>query len=99
MARRRVDWTPQARSDLEEIAAFIGRDNPVAAAAWVDRLLARAEKAASAPRAGRKVPELDDFDVREVFLRTYRIIYKVEPKRVVALTVLEGHRLLRPERG
>jgi toxin ParE1/3/4 len=92
VARSVLEWSPEAVADLEDIAAFIARDNPVAAEAWIDKQIARAEKAALAPRAGRIVPEVDDRDVREVFLRTYRIIYRVEAKRTVILTILEGHR-------
>jgi hypothetical protein len=31
-----------------------------------------------------------------VFLRSYRIIYRIQGTEVLILTVLEGHRLLRP---
>ena len=90
-----VELTAQAQADLEEIAAYIARDNPIAAEAWVDKLLDKAEQASAQPRAGRVVPEIGDPDIREVFLRTYRIIYRVEPTRILILTVLEGHRRLR----
>ena len=59
------------------------------------RLRARAQGAARAPRAGRVVPELDREDVREVFLRAYRIVYRVRGQCIEVLTVFEGHRLLR----
>ena len=95
MARNPLEWSPEAVADLEEIASFIARDNPIAADAWIEKLIARAETAAHAPRAGRMVPEVGARDVREVFLRTYRIIYRVEAHRIVILTVLEGHRRLR----
>jgi hypothetical protein len=41
------------------------------------------------------VPEVGDPDIREVFLRTYRIIYRIEPDRILVLTIFEGHRRLR----
>lgn len=90
-----VEFSAQAEADLEEIALYIARDNPLAAEAWVQKLIVAAERAAVLPRAGRIVPELADPDIREVFLRTYRIIYRVEAKRIVVLTVFEGHRKLR----
>ena len=61
---------------------------------WVGRLLGRAALAAVSPRGGRVVPEFDRSDVREVFERTYRIIYWVRQDSILVLTVLEGHRLL-----
>jgi toxin ParE1/3/4 len=90
-----VEYSSQARSDLEDIALFIARDNQLAAEAWVQKLLVTAERAAINPRAGRVVPELEDPGIREVFLKSYRIVYRVEPKRILVLTVFEGHRKLR----
>ena len=57
------------------------------------RLILVAEKAAIAPLAGRRVPELAREDVRDALLGTYRIVYRVTDERVEVLTVFEGHRL------
>jgi toxin ParE1/3/4 len=91
----RVELSPQALLDLEDIADYIARDNPSAALRWVDRLVARAQRLGAVPRSGRVVPEIGDSDVREVLLRSYRIIYRIEARRVLVLTVIEGHRRLR----
>ena len=90
-----AEWSPEALADLEDICAYIARDNLQAAEAWIDRLISKADKVSAHPRAGRVVPEIEDPDIREVFLKSYRIIYRVEPQRIVVLTVLEGHRRLR----
>jgi addiction module RelE/StbE family toxin len=93
----RLEWSPQARSDLEAIEDYIARDDPRAAAAWTERLIERAEKATATPRGGRMVPEWKDPEIREVLLRTYRIIYRIEADCLRILTVFEGHkRLKRP---
>ena len=86
-------WTDRAVSDLESVGDHIALDNPAAAERWVGRLVVAAQNAASAPLAGRRVPELARDDVREVFLRTYRIVYRITDERVEVLTVFEGHRL------
>lgn len=52
--------------------------------------------AANHPEAGRVVPEFGREDIREVFLRSYRIVYLIEEDATVVLTVFEGHRLLEP---
>jgi toxin ParE1/3/4 len=90
-----VEFSANAQADLEDIALYIARDNPLAAEAWIQKLVVATEKAAMLPRAGRVVPELGDPDIREVFLRTYRIVYRVEATRILVLTVFEGHRKLR----
>jgi plasmid stabilization system protein ParE len=61
-----VVWTDRALSDLEAIGDFIAADNPRAAERWVGALMVTAERAAGAPMAGRRVPELGRHDVREV---------------------------------
>jgi addiction module RelE/StbE family toxin len=94
----KLRWSRQAQADLVEIALFIAQDNPAAARAWVKRLRERARRASASPLAGRYVPERRRENIREVFLRTYRIIYCIERTGIVVLTVLEGHRLLRPDR-
>lgn len=93
----KVAWSRRARRDLTEIGRYIRRDNPKAARIWVSRLLARAELAGASPQGGRVVPEVERSDVREVFERTYRIIYQVRSDSILVLTILEGHRLLRAE--
>lgn len=90
-----VELTPHAALDLEDIAAHIARDDAVAAERWVARLVDRAVRVGGQPRSGRMVPEYGDPDVREVFLGAYRIIYKVEPTRVLILKFIEGHHRLR----
>ena len=92
-ARPRVLWTDRALADLEAIADYIARDDPVAAAGWIDQLLDSAVKAARVPLAGRRVPEIGRDDVREVFRRSYRVVYRVGPDRIEVLTFFEGHNL------
>ncbi|MDY7227710.1 type II toxin-antitoxin system RelE/ParE family toxin [Hyalangium rubrum] len=86
-------WSLRARNDLVAIARFIASDDPAAARAWVEKLRGQARRAASTPLTGRRVPEVGRDDIREVLLRHYRIVYRVEPRGIVVLTVFEGHRL------
>lgn len=90
-----IVWTERARDDLRTIFAFIAQDDRNAAARWVDRLIKRAELAATMPLAGRSLPELSRHDVREVLVRSYRIVYRVSADDIRVLTVFEGHRRLR----
>lgn len=87
-------WTERAVSDLLAIGDYIASDNPAAAREWVEKIRQRAAKASRMPGAGRVVPEVGRSDVREVFQRTYRIVYRVVDDGVVVLSVFEGHRLL-----
>ena len=93
----KLRWSQKAQDDLVEIALYIAQDNPKAARTWVKRLRERARQAAASPLAGRYVPERRREHIREVFLRSYRIIYRIQSAEVLILTVLEGHRLLRSD--
>ena len=88
----RISWTRRALTALEAIGDHLARDNPGGAERWVMKLLEAAERAAATPRAGRRVWELGRDDVREVFVRTYRIVYRTGRARIEVLTVFEGHR-------
>jgi toxin ParE1/3/4 len=90
-----VVWTERSRDDLVDIFRFIARDNRKAAERWTARLVEQTELAATTPLGGRIVPELGRHDVREVFLQSYRIIYRVAGDGIRILTVFEGHRRLR----
>ncbi len=87
-------WTARARRDLVEIGRYIAQDDPHAARIWIDRLRQRVRDAAASPLAGRVVPEFQREDIREVFLKSYRIVYRLHEDNMIVLTVFEGHRLL-----
>jgi plasmid stabilization system protein ParE len=91
----RVEWAPESVHDLVDIEAYIARDHRLAAERWVGRLITRAAEAAQSPRAARIVPEIGNADVREVFLRDYRIIFRVLGDGIRVLRVLLGARRLR----
>lgn len=92
--RREPEWTARALADLRAIEAYIAADDPARADQWVRRLIERAGRAALAPLSGRVVPEKRRPDIREVLLRSYRIVYRLRPRGILVLTVFEGHRRL-----
>lgn len=78
-------------ADLQGIEEYIAADDPVRAANWVRRLIERVASAARAPLTGRVVPEKRRPDIREVLVRSYRIIYRVRSRGILVLTIFEGH--------
>ena len=88
-----LEWTERALADLRDIDDYIAADDPVAAERWIAQLTAKAERAAKQPLAGRIVPEKARADIREVLLKTYRLVYRVREHGILVLTVFEGHRL------
>ena len=86
-----VRWSRRAARDLAQIQLHIEADDPEAAARWVGKLWDRAERASRAPMTGRVVPEYGRPEVREVLLKSYRIIYRIEGRDFIVVTVTEGH--------
>lgn len=85
-------WTPRAIARASEIAAYVAAERPEPARTWVDQLVARVALLAAHPRQGRRVPELDRPEIREILFGACRIIYRLDAKRVVVLTVRHGRR-------
>jgi len=92
----RVTWSPEALDDVEAIAEYIERDSPAYARAVVQKILASIRKLVTFPQSGRVVPELDDDAIREVFVYSYRVIYRVRDQRVLVAAVVHGKRMLEP---
>jgi toxin ParE1/3/4 len=60
----------------------------------IERNLKRSLTIPAAPRAGRRVPEYDRDDIREIFEYSYRIIYRLKPRRIDVISVMHVRQLL-----
>lgn len=96
MARRRLTWSPEAIEDIEAIATHIAKDSPWYAHAVASRIVATAETIPAHSEMGRVVPETERKDIRERFVYNYRVIYRIEKKRILVAAVIHGSRLLKP---
>jgi len=74
----KVDWTNNAVDHLVNIYEYISLNSPIYATRMVDRLTRRSEQIADYPLSGRKVPEYDVEDIRELIEKPYRIIYRIK---------------------
>ena len=89
-----VKWSPEAIEDLESIAEFIGRDSEYYARAVVTEILSVSKNVCEFPLIGRVVPEIGDEDIRERFIYSYRLVYRIEPEQILIVAVIHGKRLL-----
>jgi len=89
-----VHWTDNAIAHLLDIYEYISRDSPIYAKRMVDRITRRSEQIASFPMSGRKVPEYEADDVREIIEKPYRIIYRIKPDQIDVLAVVHCRQLL-----
>ena len=89
-----LEWSEEALEDIESIATYIEKDSPIYAKSVVSKFFEKAEILQEFSEVGRKVPEFNDEAIREIFVYSYRLIYKVEETRVLLVAVVHGKRLL-----
>jgi len=89
---RRVAWTGSAWQELESAADFIARDSPRYATALIAEARSASRSLQSSPLRGRVVPEVADQAVRELFVKSYRLIYEVRSDVVIVLAFVHGAR-------
>lgn len=88
----KVVWAGRAIADLEAIADFIGQDSPHYARVTVSKLSKATRPLETFPRMGRHVPEAESDDVRELIVGSYRLMYRLEPERILVVAVIHGRR-------
>ena len=84
----RINWTFQAKEDLNAIAEYISKDSKRYAKLQVIRLKNRTRILKTQIRTGKIVPEINRENIRELIEGSYRIIYKiVENNQIDILTI------------
>lgn len=73
-----VVLAPRALEDLRDIVLYIAPDRPEAAKRLGLALIEKTKVLGSFPFSGRVVPEFDDRLIREVVLKPYRVVYRVD---------------------
>ena len=89
---RTLKWTEAATWDLSEAAEFISRDSPFYAAALVREARAAARSLKRFAERGRVVPEARSGDARELFVKSYRLIYRLTPESVIVVAFVHSAR-------
>ena len=85
-----VYWTETAESHLDAIYKYIAQNSPTYALLTVDRITKRSQQIAEFPLSGRRVPEYDVDQIREVFVGHYRIIYHIKSDQIDVIAVIHG---------
>jgi len=87
----KVLWTETAESHLDAIFSYISLDSPQYAKQMIDRITRRSQQISEFPLSGRKVPEYEIDNIREILEGSYRIIYFIKPDQIDILAVIHGH--------
>ena len=90
----KIFWSQLAVKRLEEIYEYIAKDNISVAQNLVESIFNKVESLLTNSERGRKVPEVNREDIRELFEGEYRIIYRFETKHIFILTIRNFKQLL-----
>jgi len=90
----KLEWSEEALEDIESIATYIEKDSPIYAKSVVSKFFEKSEMLQEFSELGRKVPEINDATIREIFIYSYRLIYKLNIDTVLFIAVVHGKRLL-----
>lgn len=90
----KVIWSPLAIDRASEIAEYISLDNPTAANKWIDNIFEKVLILKSSLKTGRKVPEINRKEIREIIFANYRIIYRIERLNISILTIRHTKQIL-----
>lgn len=73
-----VSLSPSGRRDLRDIVRYISVDSPERAVRFGRLLVSSTKRLSEFPEMGRVVPEFADPSIREIVVRSYRVIYRVD---------------------
>ena len=90
----RIVWSRRAVQDLDSLTTYIAADSPAYAGVVLKNIVNQTKILVRFPRAGRKVPEFDDENVRELVVYSYRIIYRLQDDEALIVAVIHGKRIL-----
>jgi addiction module RelE/StbE family toxin len=87
-----VIWSLPAKKDLEQIFDYIAQDSKYYAKNVANKIIEKTEQLSEFQEMGRVVPEIDDPNIRELIVYSYRLIYEISPERIEILAIIHGRR-------
>ncbi len=90
-----VVWATPAWNNLEAAAEYIAKDSPRYAAALIREARDAARSLTEFANRGRVVPEENDPTVRELFVSSYRLVYRIRDTRVEIVAFIHQARVLK----
>jgi len=87
----KLQFTPLALSDLDDILDYIARERPMTAVAVIRRIRQACEKIARFPEMGQRRPEFSA-EYRSFPVERWVVFYRIVDDRVEVHRVLDGSR-------
>ena len=85
-----VIWSILAKEDLKQIYKFIKNDSKYYAIKVSQEFIEKSKGLIEFSKMGRIVPEIDNPDIRELIVYSYRLIYQISPDRIEILAIIHS---------
>jgi len=92
-----IRWSPEAIEDIESISEYISQDSEEHASELIKSIVNEIENLKRFPFLGRKFPDREDDNLREICFKKYQIIYEIKEEIIEILIVAHGSRLIKIE--
>jgi len=92
-----VIWTKPAKADLTHIYEYIAYDSKHYAKKVTQEIISKVDTISQQPYIGHIVSEIDDENIREFSLYSYRIIYEIIQHDLTILTIIHKRKNFKPE--
>lgn len=92
-----VIWSDPARVDLRSIHNYIAHDSRYYAKKVTQDIAAKTDILNELPLMGKIVPELNNVNIRELSLYSYRILYEIKDQDLFVLAVIHKRRDFQPK--
>lgn len=87
-----LKWQKTARNDLNQIYNYIYEDSIYYAIKTIENIVKIVDNISFFPYIGRKVPEYNLENYRELIYKSYRIIYKVQSNEILIRRIWHSSR-------
>lgn len=95
MPRRKkgsLEWAQTAEDDLEQIRKYIARDSPLSATRFIAGIKKEVGSLRTFPHMGEMLDRGDGEEIREIYVKSYRVLFRVRERAVRILAVIHGAR-------
>ena len=89
----KLEWSPDALDDLDEIYEVIALDDEDVAQRFISQLQEKARNLLDSPRIGVIIEELNDESFREFHYKGYTIIYEIQKDAIRVHEVYNQRRI------
>lgn len=90
----KAEWLEIAKNNLIQIYYYINDDSVYYAVKTINEILKSTDNIELFPYMGRKVPEYNLNEIRELIYKSYRIIYSIESEKILIRGIWHSARKL-----